>query len=191
MPKQRIILGMTGASGSIFGVRLLEALAESNTETHVVLSKWAQRTLEHETSAKVEDIKKLADSYYGPGDMGAKISSGSFITKGMVIVPCSVHSLAAIANGFGEHLVHRAADVVLKERRQLILVVRETPLNDIHLKNMLSLSQMGAIILPPMPAFYSHPRTLDDLINHIVVRILDQLGIESDLTKRWDGKLES
>ena len=191
MASKKIIIGMTGASGSIFGLRLLEALKKSDVETHVIASKWAQRTMEHETSYSLDNLKDLANVYYGPGDMGAQISSGSYVTEGMVIAPCSARSVAAIATGFGEHLVHRAADVILKERRRLVLVVRETPLNDIHVINFLSLSQLGAIILPPMPAFYSHPRTLDDLINHIVDRILDQLGIESDLTKRWDGKLES
>ena len=123
--------------------------------------------------------------------MGAQISSGSFITEGMVIAPCSTRSVAAISNGFGEHLVHRAADVILKERRPLVLVVRETPLNDIHLENLLKLSRMGATILPPVPAFYNHPKTLDDMINHIIVRILDQFSIETDFAKRWDGDMKN
>jgi len=188
---KKLIVGMTGASGSIFGIRLLEALADTDVETHVVVSKWAQRTMEHETGLKLDYLKDLANEYYGPGDMGAKVSSGSFLTEGMVICPCSARSVAAIANGFGEHLVHRAADVILKERRPLVLVVRETPLNDIHLENMLKLSRMGVTMLPPMPAFYNHPQTIDDVVNHIVVRILDQFGIETDFAKRWDGDMKN
>ena len=189
MNLKNLIVGITGASGSIIGLRLLEALAEEKITTHLIVSKWTQRTMEHETGVNAEILKKLADVYYGPGDMGARISSGSFLTQGMIIAPCSVRSLAAIAKGMGDHLVHRAADVVLKERRKLVLVVRETPLNDIHLENMLKLSRMGVTILPPMPAFYNHPKTLDDIINHIVVRILDQFDIESDFAKRWDGSM--
>ncbi len=188
---KKLIVGMTGASGSIFGIRLLEALADTDVETHLVVSKWAQRTMEHETGLKLDYLKDLANEYYGPGDMGAKVSSGSFLTEGMVICPCSARSVAAIANGFGEHLVHRAADVILKERRPLVLVVRETPLNDIHLENMLKLSRMGVTMLPPMPAFYNHPQTIDDVVNHIVVRILDQFGIETDFAKRWEGDLKN
>ena len=191
MKTKKIIVGLTGASGSIFGIRLLQALAETDVETHVIASKWAQRTMEHETSVTLEELKELAGVYYGPGDMGAKVSSGSFVTDGMVIAPCSARSVAAIANGFGEHLIHRAADVILKERRPLVLAVRETPLNDIHLENMLKLSRMGVTILPPVPAFYNHPETLDDIINHIVVRILDQFEIDTDFAKRWDGEMKN
>ena len=190
MASKKIIIGMTGASGSIFGLRLLEALKKSDVETHVIASKWAQRTMEHETSYSLDNLKDLANVYYGPGDMGAQISSGSYVTEGMVIVPCSARSVAAIATGFGEHLVHRAADVILKERRRLVLVVRETPLNDIHLENLLKLSRMGVTILPPVPAFYNHPKTLDDMINHIIVRILDQFSIETNFAKRWDGDMK-
>ena len=191
MASKKIIIGMTGASGSIFGLRLLEALKNSDVETHVIASKWAQRTMEHETSYSLDNLKDLANVYYGPGDMGAQISSGSYVTEGMVIAPCSARSVAAIATGFGEHLVHRAADVILKERRRLVLVVRETPLNDIHLENLLKLSRMGVTILPPVPAFYNHPKTLDDMINHIIVRILDQFSIETDFAKRWDGDMKN
>lgn len=191
MASKKIIIGMTGASGSIFGLRLLEALKKSDVETHVIASKWAQRTMEHETSYSLDNLKDLANVYYGPGDMGAQISSGSYVTEGMVIAPCSARSVAAIATGFGEHLVHRAADVILKERRRLVLVVRETPLNDIHLENLLKLSRMGVTILPPVPAFYNHPKTLDDMINHIIVRILDQFSIETDFAKRWDGDMKN
>ena len=191
MASKKIIVGMTGASGSIFGLRLLEALNESDIETHVIASKWAQRTMEHETSYTLDNLKNLADVYYGPGDMGAQISSGSYVTEGMVVVPCSARSVAAIASGFGEHLVHRAADVILKERRPLVLVVRETPMNAIHLENLLKLSQMGVTILPPVPAFYNHPKTLDDIINHVVVRVLDQFRIDTSFSGRWDGKLKN
>src|SRR5690242_14305925 len=138
----KLIVGMTGASGSIFGVRLLQVLADTDVEVHLVVSKWAQQTLEHETTLTLNDLRDLADVYYGPNDMGAAISSGSFMTDGMVIMPCSTRSVGAIAHGIGEHLVHRAADVILKERRKMVMVVRETPLNEIHLENMLKLSRM-------------------------------------------------
>ena len=189
MSKKNLIVGMTGASGAIFGVRVLEALRDTDVTTHLVVSKWAQQTLEHETTLKLEDLKGLADAYYAPGEMGARVSSGSFLTDGMVIAPCSAKSLAAIANGMGEHLVHRVADVTLKERRPLVIVVRESPLNDIHLENMLKLSRMGVTILPPVPAFYNHPQDIDDIVNHIVGRVLDQFGIECQFAKRWDGRM--
>ena len=182
---------MTGASGAIIGVRLLKALARSEVETHLVVSKWAQQTLEHETDHTVADLRDLADVYHGPGDMGAKVSSGSFVTDGMIIAPCSARSVAAIANGFGEHLVHRAADVILKERRKLVLMVRESPFNEIHLENMLKLARMGVCILPPVPAFYNHPETLDDLVEHFVARALDQIGVPAEFAKRWDGDMRN
>jgi len=185
----RLIVGMTGATGGIFGVRLLEVLRSAGVETHLVLSKWAVRTLVHETEYSLEDVQRLASATYRPEDQGAKISSGSFLTSGMVVCPCSVRTLAAIAQGNGDHLIHRAADVVLKERRKLVLVVREAPFNDIHLENMLKLSRMGAVILPPVPAFYNHPQSIDDIVNHIVMRILDQFDLHLDLRERWDGIL--
>lgn len=188
---KRLIVGITGSTGVIFGVRLLEVLAESDIETHLVVSKWAQQTIEHETATSMTALKDLASVTYSPGDMGAKISSGSYHTDGMVVVPCSMRSLAAIAHGMGDHLVHRAADVVLKERRKLVLVARETPLNEIHLGNMLTLARMGAVILPPMPAFYNHPESLNDMIDHIVMRILDQFDMPEDLVGRWNGKLRN
>ncbi len=187
---KRLVIGMTGATGAIFGVRLLEVLADAEVETHLVISKWAQRTIEHETSRSLEDICALATEVHGPGNMGAKISSGSFATDGMVVVPCSMRTAAAIAHGQGDHLVHRAADVILKEQRKLVLVARETPLNNIHLENLLKLSRMGVMILPPMPAFYNMPETLDDMVNHVVMRILDQFDISLDLVKRWDGEMQ-
>ena len=187
----KLIVGMTGASGSIYGVRLLQVLAETEVEVHLVISKWAQQTLEHETTLTMADLRDMADVYYGPQDMGAAISSGSFMTDGMVIVPCSTRSVAAVANGIGEHLVHRAADVVLKERRKLVMVVREAPLSEIHLENMLKLSRMGVTIMPPVPAFYNHPQTIDDIVNHTVARVLDQFGITADFAKRWDGVMRN
>ena len=188
---RRIVVGMTGASGAIIGVRLLEALARSEVEIHLVVSKWAQQTLEHETDRTVADLRNLADVYHGPGDMGAKVSSGSFVTDGMIVAPCSARSVAAIANGFGEHLVHRAADVILKERRKLVLMVRESPFNEIHLENMLKLARMGVCILPPVPAFYNHPESLDDMVEHFVARALDQMGVPAEFAKRWDGDMRN
>jgi 4-hydroxy-3-polyprenylbenzoate decarboxylase len=188
---RRLIIGMTGSTGAIFGVRLLQVLADTDCETHLIVSKWAQQTVEHETSLSMADLRALATETYAAADMGAKVSSGSFHTDGMVVVPCSMRTTAAIAHGNGDHLVHRAADVILKERRKLVLVARETPLNDIHLENLLKLSRMGVTILPPMPAFYNRPKTLDDMVDHIVMRILDQFGISRDLMKRWDGKIRT
>src|SRR6476660_9156523 len=188
---RRLIIGMTGSTDAIFGVRMLEALRESEVETHLIISKWAQRTLEHETRYTVEQVRALAGVVHSQGDMGASISSGSFKTAGMAVVPCSVHTLAGIANGYGEHLGHRAADVVLKERRRLVLVVRETPLSEVHLENMLKLARMGVTMLPPMPAFYNHPQSVDDIVNHIVGRVLDQFGIPAPFEKRWDGHMHT
>lgn len=187
--RQRLIVGITGATGTIFGVRLLEKLRATNVETHLVMSKWAARTLAHETTYTLEQAQSLADHTYAPGNQGAAISSGSFLTRGMIVAPCSMRTLAAIATGQGDNLLHRAADVILKERRKLVLLVRESPLNDIHLENMLKLSKMGVVILPPVPAFYNHPQTLDDMINHIVMRALDQFEIHVDTARRWDGEM--
>jgi 4-hydroxy-3-polyprenylbenzoate decarboxylase len=185
----RLIVGITGATGAIYGVRLLERLREAGADTHLVISRWGARTLLHETSWSRERVEALAGATYAPGDMGAAISSGSFRTDGMVIAPCSAKTLAAIAHGYGDNLIHRAADVVLKERRRLVLVVREAPLSDIHLENMLKLSRMGAVILPPMPAFYNNPRTVDDVVDYTVARILDQFGIEVESAMRWSGDM--
>src|SRR3982750_3262963 len=173
----RLIVGITGATGTNFGVRLLQMLHGSGVETHFVMSKWAARTLIHETQHTVEEVESLATHKYALGDQGAAISSGSFVTLGMVIVPCSMRTLAAIANGLGDNLIHRAADVVLKERRKLVLVVRESPFNEIHLENLLILARMGAVILPPVPAFYNNPQNLDDMINHVAMRVIDQFDI--------------
>src|SRR6476620_11111176 len=189
---RRLIIGMTGSTGAIFGVRFLEALKHAGgIESHLVISKWAQRTIEHETRYSVEQVRGLANVVHSPGDMGASISSGSFKTDGMVVMPCSVRTLGCIANGFGEHLVHRAADVVLKERRRLVLVVRETPLSEVHLENVLKLARMGVSIVPPVPAFYNHPQTVDDIVNHIVARVLDQFDLPAPFAKRWAGHLHT
>lgn len=191
MDKQpiRLIVGITGATGTIFGVRLLQVLQQAKVETHLVLSNWGARTLVHETPYSVQQVHQMAAHHYASQDQGAAISSGSFVSQGMVICPCSVRSLAAIAQGHGDTLVHRAADVVLKERRKLVLVVRETPLSDIHLENMLKLSRMGVVIFPPVPAFYNHPKVIDDLVDQTVLRILDQFGLHLASPARWAGKM--
>src|SRR6266436_4831441 len=185
----RLIVGITGATGTIFGVRLLQMLYGSGVETHLVMSKWGQRTLVHETQYSVKDVQHMATESYPIGDQGAAISSGSFTTLGMVVAPCSMGTLAAIAHGLGSNLIHRAADVMLKERRKLVLVVRETPLNEIHLENMLKLSRMGVVILPPVPAFYNRPQSIPEMVDQTVMRILDQFDIHMDLTRRWDGEM--
>jgi 4-hydroxy-3-polyprenylbenzoate decarboxylase len=184
-----LIVGLTGATGAIYGVRLLERLREAGVETHLVLSRWGARTLVHETNWSRERVEALAHTSYAPGDMSAAISSGSFRTDGMIIAPCSAKTLGAVAHGFGDNLIHRAADVVLKERRRLVLAVRETPLSDIHLENMLKLSRMGAIIAPALPAFYNHPQSVDDVVDHSVMRILDLFGLEQGGATRWSGEM--
>ena len=187
MAPKRLIVAITGATGSIFGVRLLQVLQGSEFETHLVISRWGARTLVHETPYTVEEVRRLASHSYAEGDQGASLSSGSFVTMGMVVLPCSMKTLSAIAHGHGEDLVHRAADVVLKERRRLVLAVREAPFNTIHLENMLKLSRMGVVISPPVPAFYNHPKTLDDVVNHTVNRILDLFDVHLDVAERWSG----
>lgn len=188
---RRLIVAMTGATGAILGVRLLEALKDSEVETHLVISKWGQRTIEHETPYTVKQVCALATVNHNPTNMAAEISSGSFITEGMVVIPCSMRTLACIAHGYGEHLVHRAADVILKERRRLVLVARESPLSEVHLENMLKLARIGVSIIPPMPAFYNHPESINDIVDHIVTRVLDHFGIETSFAKRWDGRMRS
>jgi flavin prenyltransferase len=185
----RLIVGITGATGTIFGVRILQMLHGSGVETHLVVSKWGARTLTHETQHSLKYVQSLATQNYGIGAQGAAISSGSFVTLGMVIAPCSMRTLAAIAHGLGDNLIHRAADVILKEKRKLVLVVRESPFNEIHLENMLKLARMGVVILPPVPAFYNNPQNLDDMINHIAMRVIDQFDIHLDVMNRWDGVL--
>jgi 4-hydroxy-3-polyprenylbenzoate decarboxylase len=183
----RIVVGITGASGAIYGVRLLERLQELPVETHLIATRWARITIEHETDYSFADVKALADVVHAESDQAAAVSSGSFRTHGMVIAPCSVKTLGAIANGFAHNLVCRAADVVLKERGRLVLAVRETPLHAIHLRNMLTLSELGATIFPPTPAFYNRPREVDDIVDQTVLRILDQLELELPSPSRWAG----
>lgn len=184
----RLVVGMTGATGAVLGVRLLTELrGHQEVETHLVLSRWARATVELETGLTSREVAALADVTYAPDDQSAAISSGSFRTDGMVIVPCSMKTLAGIRAGYAEGLVARAADVTLKERRRLVLVPRETPLSEIHLENMLALARMGAAIVPPMPAFYNHPGTVDDIVDHVVARVLDQFGIEVAGARRWEG----
>lgn len=178
---------MTGATGAVIGIRTLQALDALGVETHLVVSKWARATIRIETSYDIDDVLGLASKVYSERDQAAAISSGSFRTDGMIVVPCSMKTLAAIRTGYTDGLVARAADVVLKERRRLVLVARESPLNAIHLENMLALTHAGATVLPPMPAFYNHPETTADIVDHVVARILDQFGLDNDLTSRWNG----
>ena len=178
-------MGISGASGVIYGVRLLEALKTLPVETHLVMTRTAEVTLAHETDLKVAAVRKLADVAYKIDDLAAAISSGSFRTLGMIVAPCSMRSLGEIAHGLSSNLLTRAADVILKERRRLVLVARETPLTSIHLRNMLTLSELGAIVAPPMPAFYNRPKSLDDIVDHTVGRLLDLFGLETGKVKRW------
>lgn len=194
--KNRLIIGISGASGIIYGIRLLELLRtipdELRPETHLIISKSGEVTLAYETKLKVATVHKLADVIHANKNIGASLASGSFKTMGMIIAPCSVKTLAEIATGVTDTLISRAADVILKERRRLVCMVRETPLHAGHLKNMLSLTEMGAIIAPPVPAFYAKPQSLDDMINHTIGRVLDLFEIETNFVVRWkDGKLKS
>lgn len=191
MSDQRVIVGITGATGAIYGVRALETLAAQGVQTHLILSPWGKRTIEHETGRSVADVQALATTVEGFGDLASRVSSGSFETAGMLIAPCSVKTLAAIAVGLADNLISRAADVVLKESRRLVMLVRETPLHEIHLDNMLRLARMGATVMPPVPAFYNNPTTIDDLVDYTVMRALDQLGLsDPDDARRWDGQLQ-
>lgn len=184
----KLVVGMTGATGAIIGIRLLEALREREVETHLVVSKWARATIQMETDWSVRDVMALASKTWSEQDQAAAISSGSFRVDGMVIAPCSMKTLAAIRAGYGDGLIARAADVTLKEQRRLVLIPRESPLNVIHLENMLALAKAGAMMLPPMPAFYNRPASIDDIVNHIVSRVLDQFGLDNNLTRRWEGE---
>ncbi|MEO1888570.1 MAG: UbiX family flavin prenyltransferase [Cycloclasticus sp.] len=187
--KKKIIIAITGATGAIYGTRLLEILQTvDDVESHLILSSAGALTAQYELGLDKQAISALADVVHSPKDIGATLSSGSFITHGMVIAPCSMKTLGCIANGIADNLVSRAADVILKERRKLILMVRETPLNLVHLRNMTTLSEMGAIIAPPVPAFYTKPQSIDDIVNHSVGRILDTLDIaDTNHVKRWQG----
>lgn len=185
---RRIIVGMTGATGAVLGVELLRQLQQCrDVQTHLVLSRWARATIHLETGLSAADVASLADVVYSWDDQAAAISSGSFLAHGMVVVPCSMKTLAGIRTGYADGLIARAADVTLKERRRLVLVPRETPLSEIHLENMLALARMGARIVPPMPAFYNQPTSIDDIVDHIVMRTLDQFEIETTAAKRWNG----
>jgi len=183
---KRIVIGLSGASGVIYGIRLLEVLrSRKELETHLVLTKPAERTIVEETDYRIEDVKGLASVAHAPSDIGASIASGSFPTAGMVVMPCSIRSLSAIAYGQADNLLTRAADVTLKERRKLVLVVRETPLHRGHLKSMLEVTEAGAIVMPPVPAFYGRPKTIDELVLQTVGRVLDLIEIEHTLGPRW------
>lgn len=188
----RLVVGMSGATGAIYGIRLLQVLSQMrDVETHLVMSKWAEVTTSLETTYSVKDVRKLADAVYLGDQLTAPISSGSFPVDAMVVVPCSMKAVASIRMGLSDNLLTRAADVTIKEQRKLILVPRETPLSQIHLENMLGLARMGAVILPPMPAFYLPLRSIDDVVDHTVARILDQLKIPHALVERWGGVCET
>lgn len=183
-----LVIGITGASGAIYGIRLLEVLSGGkDTETHLIISKAGEKIIKYETDWDLKQVKALADVCYEFDDIGAGLSSGSFKRDGMVIAPCSIKTLSALANSYTDNLISRAADITLKERKKLVLLVRETPLHLGHLRNMVKVTEMGAIILPPVPAFYHKPQTIDDLVNYTVGRILDVFDIEHNLFKRWEG----
>lgn len=185
MTTKRVIVGITGASGAVYGLTALKALRAAGMETHLVISRSAQITMAHETEIRPSNLVSLADVLYRVDDIGAAISSGSFRTEGMIIAPCSVRSLSEIATGVTSSLLTRAADVVLKERRKLILLVRETPFHLGHLRSMTQVTEMGAIVMPPVPAFYTRPATLQDVVDHSVGRALDLLGLDTNLVSRW------
>jgi flavin prenyltransferase len=181
----RLVVAITGSSGVIYGTKTLEALYNLKIETHLVLSEWGEKNIKFETSNTIDYVKSLATRHYDINNMAAAISSGSFLTDGMIIVPCSMKTLSSIANGYDDNLISRAASVAIKESRKLVVVPRETPLSRIHLENMLKLSQIGAVVLPAMPGFYHKPNSMDDLIDHIVGKILDQFRIGQDMFRRW------
>ncbi|MGH9786994.1 MAG: UbiX family flavin prenyltransferase [Terriglobia bacterium] len=185
---RRLIVGISGATGAIYGVRLLQVLKSApDIETHLVMSKAAERTVTYETEFTIPQVRAMADVAYNVADIGATVSSGSFTTEGMIIAPCSMKTLAAVAHSLSIDLLGRAADVILKERRPLVLLVREAPLHLGHLRLMVQAAEMGAIIVPPVPAFYNFPKTLDDIVNHTVGRVLDLFHIDVDIVKRWQG----
>jgi len=184
---RRLVVGISGASGAIYGIRMLELLKKLDIETHLVMSKSAEMTIVYETDYKPKEVRALASVNHPMADIGASISSGSFPTMGMVVVPCSIRTMSEIATGVTSSLLSRAADVVLKERRRLVLAVRETPLHGGHLRTLTTLADIGAVVAPIVPAFYNKPKTVDDIINHTVGRLLDLFGIETKLVKRWEG----
>lgn len=185
---RRIIVAISGSTGPIYGLRLLEALrANSDHEIHLIISAGARKTIEFELGRPADDLQRLATVVHDERNLGASIASGTFVTEGMVVAPCSIKTLAAIAGSFNDNLIARAADVCLKERRRLVLLVRETPLHAGHLRLMLQATEAGAVILPPVPAFYHQPRTIEEVVDHTVVKALDQFGIHLDLIRRWEG----
>lgn len=183
----RLIVGISGASGTIYGVRILEMLRKAGIETHLVMSKSAEMTLAYETDLKPKDVRSLAAVNYAVTDIGAAISSGSFPTMGMIIAPCSIRTMSEIATGVTGSLLSRAADVVLKEKRRLVLALRETPLHGGHLRTMTTLADIGAVVAPIVPAFYNHPKSVDDIVNHTCGRLLDLFDIDTGLVTRWKG----
>lgn len=183
----KVVLGISGGSGAIYALGILNALNKLNIETHLVISKMGEYVLDHECGVSLNEVKSMADFYYDNENLAAKIASGSFKVDKMVIVPCSMKTLAAISMGYSDTLLTRAADVFIKEKRDLVLMPRETPLSQIHLENMLRLCRMGVTIMPPTPGFYNHPENLSDIVSSVVGRCLDQLGIDNLLIKRWDG----
>jgi 4-hydroxy-3-polyprenylbenzoate decarboxylase len=187
-PGKRLIVGISGASGAIYGVRLLELLKDSEIETHLIMSRAAQMTLAAETSFKVADVEALADVVHSNQDVGAACSSGSFQNLGMVIAPCSIKTMAEIATGVTANLISRAADVALKERRRVVLMLRETPLHLGHIRSMAAATEAGAIVYPPVPAFYAQPKTIEEMIDHTLGRVLDLFGVDLGLVRRWTGE---
>jgi 4-hydroxy-3-polyprenylbenzoate decarboxylase len=183
----RLVIGISGASGVVYGIRTLEVLKELKVETHLILTSAARETIRLETNHKAAAVERLATQTHRINDFTSKLSSGSFRTDGMVIIPCSMKTLGGLASGYADNLLLRAAEVTMKERRPLVLVVRETPLTLIHLENMTKVARAGAVVLPAMPAFYHRPKTIDDLINHVVGKVLDTLGIKTDLYQRWES----
>jgi 4-hydroxy-3-polyprenylbenzoate decarboxylase len=190
-PPIRLVVGITGATGVIYGIRLLEVLREGPVETHLVMSTWAERTIVAETAWRPEDVRELATFAYDEHDLSPPLATGTFQTDGMVVAPCSMKSLALIANGISESLIHRAAQIHLEERRKVLLVVRESPVSVIHLENMLKAARAGAMILPPVPAFYARPRSIEEMVDHTVGRLLDHFGIGHDLVRRWGEQQRS
>ena len=183
----KIVVAITGASGAILGIKLLEILKNEKIESHLIISKMAEITIKDEVGIDADHVRSMASHYYSPDQMDARLASGSFKHDGMVIIPCSMKTMAAIANGYSSELISRASDVTLKERRKLIIVPRETPMNVIHLRNMLTLAEAGAVILPPMPAFYPKPKNVDDIVSYVVGKVLDILDIPHNLFTRWNN----
>lgn len=187
----RLVVAITGASGAIYGKRLLEILKKANVETHLIISKAAEKVIQYEIANSKGDLQQLANHVYAEDDFTAPLASGSFITDGMIIIPCSMKTAAGIAHGYAENLILRAADVALKEKRKLILVPRETPLNAIHLRNLLDLAMIGATIVPAMPAFYYNPKRIDDLVDFIIGKVCDSIGLSNNLFQRWPAESHS